>query len=299
MAKRLTPTRRQRAVSTVLLLVGMGAIGMLVYPGAADWIARIGHNAEISGYVRQVERAPTPERTQILDAAYAYNEQLEPGPLTDPYTSVNADEARRSDLYLAYEEMLRVSGADAIGVINYPRLGIGLPAYHGTSDAVISKGIGHMYGTSLPVGGPSTRAVLTAHSGLPHSRLFTDLPKAEVGDVFWISVLGEDHFYRVEQTEVVEPRETESLAIIEGEDWVTLFTCTPIGVNSHRVMVHAVRIDDAAAPQSAMLGGDGVSLGFPWWAVWFVGGSGAVARALCAPRREKRRRGRSALKISR
>lgn len=266
----------------------MIAIGVLAYPEAASWIARIGHNSEISGYTRQTERTSTEERTQILDAAYAYNEQLEPGPLTDPYISVNEDEALRSDLYLAYEQMLRVSGSDVIGTIVYPRLGIGLPAYHGTSDEVISKGIGHMYGTSLPIGGPSTRAVLTAHSGLPHSKLFTDLPKAKVGDTFWVSVLGEDHYYRVEQVETVEPGQTDSLQIVEGEDWVTLFTCTPIGVNSHRFLVHAVRIDDAEAPRDAAIAGDGTSLGFPWWAAWFVGGSGVVAWILFAPPRAKR-----------
>lgn len=280
-------TRGQLALNVVLQVVAMVAIGMLVYPDAASWVARIGHNAEISGYVQQVEGTDPAERQRILDAAYAYNDELEPGPLTDPYISVNEDEAKRSNLYLAYEEMLRVSGTDAIGTINYPRLDISLPAYHGTSDQVISKGAGHMYGTSLPIGGPSTRSVLTAHSGLPHSKLFTQLPKAKVGDTFWISVLGEDHHYRVEQVETVLPNETESLEIREGEDWVTLFTCTPIGVNSHRFMVHAVRLPDSEAPQNETLSGDGVSLGFPWWAVWFVGGSGAVAWVLFAPPRKR------------
>lgn len=287
-AKRARRGRSQLGVSLLLQLVAMAAIGLLVYPQAADWVSRIGHNAEISGYVRQVEATPSAERQRILDAAYAYNDELEPGPLTDPYISVNEDEAERSALYLAYEEMLRVSGTDAIGTINYPRLGIALPAYHGTSDAVISRGAGHMYGTSLPIGGPSTRSVLTAHSGLPHAELFTKLPNARVGDTFWISVLGEDHHYRVEQTETILPSDTESLEIRAGEDWVTLFTCTPIGVNSHRFMVHAVRLPDDAAPTGAALDGDGVELGFPWWAVWFVAGSGAVGWVLFSPPRRTR-----------
>lgn len=263
----------------------MAAIGLLVYPDAASWVARIGHNAEISGYVQQIEKTPRAERGRILDAAYAYNDQLQPGPLTDPYTSVDEDEAARSELYLAYEQMLRVSGTDTIGLINYPALNIGLPAYHGTTDETISKGIGHMYGTSLPIGGPSTRSVLTAHSGMSHAALFTELPNAQIGDIFWISVLGEDHYYRVEQTETVLPGETESLKIIEGEDWVTLFTCTPIGVNSHRFMVHAVRISDADVPDSFAVSGDGAELGFPWWAVWFAGGSLAAGLVLFAPAR--------------
>lgn len=275
---RAKPRARGNAVmNAVLQIAATAAIGMLVYPDAASWVARVGHNAESSGYVRSVETTPQADRERILQAAYVYNDHLEPGPLTDPYISVSEDEARGSDVYRAYAEMLRVSGSDAIGTISYPRLDIGLPIYHGTADETISRGLGHMYGTSLPVGGPSTRSVMTAHSGLPSSRLLTDLPRAVVGDTFWISVLGEDHYYRVVSTETVLPGDTESLEIIEGEDWVTLFTCTPIGVNSHRFMVHAERIAAPDAADLSAVAGDGQPLGFPWWAVWWLGGSGAVA----------------------
>lgn len=289
-AVRRPPRRGSRLFAGVLQIAAMAAIGMLVYPEAASWVARIGHNSEISGYVRGVEATPSAERERLLGAAYRYNNELRPGPLTDPYTAVQEDQARRSPLYLAYEEMLRVTGSRAIGTLSYPRLDIGLPIYHGTDDDTISKGVGHLYGTSLPVGGPSTRSVLTAHSGLPHSKLFTELGEAKVGDTFWISVLGEEHHYRVEATEVVVPGQTDSLRIIEGEDWVTLFTCTPIGVNSHRFMVHAVRIPDGEAPADTAIRGDGARLGFPWWAVGFVGGSGAVAWLLWRPVRPARRK---------
>ena len=241
--------------------------------------------------MRQVEQTPSEERQRILEAAYAYNDQLEPGPLTDPYISMAEDKVLRSELYNAYEEMLRISGTDAIGTLNYPRVNIALPMYHGTSDEVISKGVGHMYGTSLPVGGPSTRSVLTAHSGLPNAKLFTPLHKAKVGDTFWISVLGEDHHYEVRKIETVEPGDTKSFEIIEGEDWVTLFTCTPIGVNSHRLLVHAQRIaDPEESLVSETIAGDGVQLGFPWWAVWFVGGSLLVGLVLFAPPRKKKQK---------
>ena len=288
--------RRRRIITNVILqILAMLAIGMLVYPQGADWLSRIGHNAEVSGYVARVAETPSEERQRILEAAYAYNDQLEPGPLTDPYTSLAEDEALRSELYLAYEEMLRVSGTDAIGTLSYPTVGIGLPLYHGTADDTISRGIGHLYGTSLPVGGPDTHSVLTSHSGLPHAQLFSPLHKTKVGDTFWISVLGEDHYYRVERIETVLPGETDSLEIIAGEDWVTLFTCTPIGVNTHRLMVHAVRIPDQEAAEIEGiegLAGDGVTLGFPWWAVWFVGGSVAVGWLLFAPRRGSKKRGK-------
>ena len=288
--KRPPKQRRRLAINVTLQAVAMLGIGLLVYPDGANWVNSIGHNEEIAGYVRQVDSTPGEERQRILDAAYAYNDQLEPGPLTDPYISMSEDAVLRTEVYDAYQEMLRVSGTNAIGTLNYPSAGIALPMYHGTADDVISSGIGHMYGTSLPVGGPSTRSVVTAHSGLPQAELFTNLHNARVGDTFWISVLGEDHHYVVREIETVEPGDTESLRIIEGEDWVTLFTCTPIGVNSHRLLVHAERMADAPVDDgSRVIAADGVQLGFPWWAVWFLGGSGIVALALFAPVRRRDR----------
>lgn len=286
-----THKRRRLVLNIALQLFAMLGIGLLVYPDAANWFATLNHNSEISGYIDRVEQTPSSERQAILDAAYAYNEELQPGPLTDPYISQAEDQVLRSELYLAYEKMLRVSGTDAIGTLNFPAIDTTLPVYHGTADETISKGVGHMYGTSLPVGGPSTRAVLTAHSGLPQAKLFTELHRAKVGDTFWISVLGEDHHYRVASIETVEPGDTKSLEIVEGEDWVTLFTCTPIGVNSHRLMVHAERIaDPVAAEDRQVLSGDGITAGFPWWAVWFVGGSGLVWWVLFAPPRKRKPR---------
>ena len=283
--RRVRRRRRRIAINAVLQILAMTAVGMLVYPQAADWLSRIGHNADISGYVARVADTPSEERERILEAAYAYNDELQPGPLTDPYTSLAEDEALRSELYLAYEEMLRVSGTEAIGTLSYPAVGIGLPVYHGTTEDTISRGIGHLYGTSLPVGGPDTHAVLTSHSGLPHAQLFSPLHKAKMGDTFWISVLGEDHYYRVERIETVLPGQTDSLEIVAGEDWVTLFTCTPIGVNTHRLMIHAIRIPDQEALGVEEIAGDGITLGFPWWAVWFGGGSLVVGWLLFAPQR--------------
>ena len=289
-----TKQKRKRLVWNIALqAVAMIAIGLLVYPEAASWLARIGHNAEISGYTDSVAATPSTERQNILAAANAYNDQLVPGPLTDPYISENPDEAQRTSVYRAYEELLRVSGTEAIGTVSYPRLNIGLPIYHGTAESTISKGVGHMFGTSMPVGGPSTHAVLTSHSGLPQSRLFTDLLKAKVGDIFWVSVLGEEHYYRVISTETILPEQSESLEIREGEDWLTLFTCAPIGINSHRFMVHAVRTDAPTNTGQDAIAGDGMELGFPWWAVWFVAGSGAVGWILFSSPRKARQKART------
>jgi sortase A len=282
-----TPTRRHVG-SVVLQLIAMLGIGLLVYPQAADWVSALGHRSEISNYMARSDTTTDTERQQLLDAAYSYNDEIDPGPLTDPYLSEAEDAALGSERYQRYEEMLRLSGTEAIGTLNYPEVDIALPMYHGTTDEVVSKGVGHLYGTSLPVGGPSTRSVLTAHSGLPQARLFTDLHDAEVGDTFWVSVLGEDHYYQVREIETVLPNQTESFQVVEGEDWITLFTCTPIGVNSHRLLVHAERIDDPPLDESLTVTG-AANLGFPWWALIFIAGSAVIAWILFAPPRRSQR----------
>lgn len=292
-ANRPKRTRKQKqrlATNIFLQIFAMFGIGLLIYPDGADWVNSLGHNAEISGYVRQIENTPPEQRRDILEAAYTYNQQLDPGPLTDPYLTEAEDAALDSDVYRAYQEMLRVSGTEAIGTVNYPEVGVSLPVYHGTSEEVIAKGVGHLYGTSLPVGGPSTRSVVTAHSGLPHAKLFTQLHDAEVDDIFWISVLGEEHYYQVRELETVLPNETDSFQIIEGEDWVTLFTCTPVGVNSHRLLVHAQRIPAPEGEDERLVAGDGISAGFPWWLVIFLGGSALVALMLFMPAKKKKKK---------
>ncbi len=285
--KRERPMRRKLGVPVVLQLVAMVGIGALVYPAAADWFATLTHNAERSGYVREVDSLTPAERRAGLDAAREYNEHLPPGALVDPYSQDGdpAAEAADAAAYEAYEEVLRVSDSGVIGEVVYPRLNIGLPLYHGAGEEAITQGVGHLYGSSLPVGGPSTHSVLTSHSGLVHASLFTKLPQAQVGDVFEVRVLGETHYYEVDGLETVEPFVTDSLDVVEGQDRVTLFTCTPIGVNSHRYLVHGVRVPGPAGAGDLAIAGDGLTAGFPWWALIFAGGSGIVAYLLFAPRR--------------
>lgn len=285
--KRERPRRRKLGVPIVLQLVAMVGIAALVYPAAADWFATLTHNAERSGYVRQVDSLTPADRRAGLDAAREYNEHLPPGALVDPYSQDGdpAAEAADAAAYEAYEEVLRVSDSGVIGEVVYPRLNIGLPLYHGAGEEAITQGVGHLYGSSLPVGGPSTHSVLTSHSGLVHASLFTKLPQAKVGDVFEVRVLGETKYYEVDGLETVEPFVTDSLDVVEGEDRVTLFTCTPIGVNSHRYLVHGVRVPAPADAGDHAIAGDGITAGFPWWALIFVGGSGMVAYLLFAPRR--------------
>lgn len=285
-----TRTRRIAVAPLVLQLVAMIGIGALVYPAAANWFETRTHHAERAGYVRTVDALGDETRADAFAAAHAYNENLPPGALIDPYSAAGDPVAQAADgaAYRAYEELLRVSGTNVMGEVVYPRLGIGLPLYHGASEAALRQGVGHLYGSSLPVGGPSTHSVLTSHSGLVHASLFTKLPQAKLGDVFEVRVLGETHFYRVDGLETVEPFVTDSLGVVAGEDRVTLFTCTPIGVNSHRFLVHGVRVPAPAGAGDLAVAGDGGAAGFPWWALAFVGGSGAVGYLLFAPRRGSR-----------
>ena len=144
-----------------------------------------------------------------------------------------------------YNQILNVSGTGVMGYITIEKLGVELPLYHGTSDSVLNIACGHMEGTSLPVGGDSTHSVLSAHRGLPHAKLFTDLDKMEVGDVFTITILDRTMTYQVDQIKVVNPNEIDEVRIIDGEDHCTMLTCTPYGINSHRLLVRGTRIENA------------------------------------------------------
>ncbi len=281
-------SRPSRAAPVLLQIVAMVGIGALVYSNAADWFSTLNHDAVVSGYVTAVDALPVPERVAAIAAAEAYNSGLPRGLLRDPYTA-SPDASGHDD----YESLLSV-GDGVMGNLAYPALGISLPIYHGTSDETLAKGAGHLLGSSLPVGGPSTHAVLTSHSGQLHASLFSRLPEATIGDTFSLTIMGQTHHYRVDSMETVLPGETDGLQIVEGEDYVTLVTCTPIGVNTHRLMVRGVRIasPDENAGQ-AVIAGDGHTAGFPWWALWFGAGSAACAWLLFSPPRTRKIRSES------
>lgn len=269
---------RKRAPSflTPLLfqIVVMVGVALLVYPQAADWFAGFGQRATIAAYVQSVNDMPSPDRTSALQAARQYNGTIPAGRLRDPFTSDGSDDTKTAG-FKDYAKLLNPNGDGIMGTLIYPNANIDLPIYHGTDDAVMVHGIGHLYGSSLPVGGPSTHAVLTSHSGLIDAKLFTNLVgAASIGDIFHISVLGEDLYYQVDDIETVLPAQTDSLSITPGKDYVTLVTCTPIGVNSHRLLVRGVRIPPPVQPAvdsgPEVLAGQPTSAGFPWWALWLT-----------------------------
>ncbi len=268
---RLSPITRDRVLIQVVLILGTV---LLLYPSAADWFSSRLHNSEVSGYVQAMEQSAPEVRQDLLEEATNYNDRLPRGPLRDPYSfEDNAEDkttARR-----AYEGLLQTSTNAVVGNLVYSAAGVDLPVYHGTSEETLARGVGHLYGSSMPIGGPGTHSVLTSHSGLVNATLFSNLPtKSAVGDEFSVDVLGEKHYYRVDQIRTVLPDESESLRITEGEDHITLITCTPIGINTHRLLVRGTRIP--APPEPAQPGfwvpGDGIVAGFPWWAVGMLVG---------------------------
>ena len=215
---------------TLGFLVG---ICILLYPTISDYWNSKTQSRAITDYESVLENINEEEYAEILERAHDYNKALYETdyPLLD-YKQVSG-----------YQNTLNVTGNDMIGYLKIDCIGIELPIYHGTSDDVLNKGVGHLEGSSLPVGGENTHAVMSAHRGLPSSKLFTDLDRVELGDTFQIIVLDEVLTYQVDSIKTIEPNDISNMQIIEGGDYCTLFTCTPYGINTHRLLVRGVRIE--------------------------------------------------------
>ncbi|MGO4859302.1 class C sortase [Arthrobacter sp. 2MCAF14] len=272
------------------MVIAAIGLGLVLYPQAADWFSSISHNSQLSGYAQEVEQLEPSARTKVLDRARGYNSRIPAGQLRDPY-SVQAPVPALEGQLRDYQSQLNVANDEMIGRFRYPSLNIDLPVFHGTSDDVLAKGVGHLYGSSLPVGGPGTHSVLTSHSGIPNAELFNPLHNAKTGDIFATEVMDHTFLYKVNRIEVVKPDDISSLKITADEDSITLVTCTPIGVNSHRLLVHASRIADIPkdAPEQKTLAGRQTNIGFPFWAAYFIGGLLAFYLASIAWNRRRSR----------
>ena len=226
------PMRKHKTVIFLTLgfLVG---ICILLYPAFSDFWNSKTQSRAITNYESVLENLKPEDYAAIFENAHNYNKALYETeyPLMD-YVNVPG-----------YYDTLCITDNDMIGYIKIERIGVELPIYHGTSDEVLNKGVGHLMGSSLPVGGENTHCVMSAHRGLPSSKLFTDLDRLEKGDTFQIVVLNQVLTYQVDQIKVVTPTEIEDLQIIEGGDYCTLFTCTPYGINTHRLLVRGIRIE--------------------------------------------------------
>ena len=224
------------------LLVILAGLLVLLYPTISNFLIEQNASRAIASYDAATVDLGQEEREQMLADARAYNDALAASSGASPQTPEGGEPAQVGET-LVYEDLLNLNGDGMMGYITIPRLKETLPIYHGTSESVLQVGVGHLPDSSLPVGGPGTHAALSGHRGLPSAKLFTDLNKMKVGDLFYIRVLKEVLAYQVTSIETVLPNETESLAIQPGKDFVTLITCTPYGINSHRLLVHAERTD--------------------------------------------------------
>ena len=216
----------------ILILVFFVGLSVMLYPTISDYVNQLHQTRAVANYAADVDKLSDADYTAYFEAADAFNAQI----AADP------DALYFPDRFPSYESTLDVTGTGIMGYITIEKIGVELPIYHGTSDAVLQVAAGHLEGTSLPVGGVSTHAVISAHRGLPSAKLFTNLDQLEVGDTFTITVLDRTFTYEVDNISIILPTETDSLKVSEGKDYITLMTCTPYGINTHRLLVRGRRI---------------------------------------------------------
>lgn len=217
----------------ILVLIFFIGLSVLLYPTVSDyWNSKVQSRA-IVDYEAMLKDLTPEDYTAVFAQADQYNEQIR----QIAYPLMYHDQVP------GYEETLNVTGNGIMGYVTIPKIQVELPVYHGTGEAVLNVASGHVQGTSLPVGGLSTHAVLSAHRGLPSARLFTDLDKLEVGDVFTVTVLDRLLTYQIDKIQIVRPNEVDALYVTEGEDYCTLVTCTPYGINTHRLLVRGTRVE--------------------------------------------------------
>lgn len=228
---------KKRIISILMGIFILLGVGVISYPFLGFYMANRDQTYAISKYDETYSKMKEEEKTALLDSAYEYNKELKTTVITDPFTKST------DTLGSEYNQMLNIGGTGMMGYIQIPKIRVNLPIYHGTSVKALEKGVGHMEKTHLPVGGEGTHAVLTGHTGLESSVLFTNLSKIKIKDRFYITVLGKTIAYQVDKIKVVTPSETEDLVVVPGKDYVTLITCTPYGINSHRLLVRGTRVD--------------------------------------------------------
>ena len=219
----------------ILILIFLVGLSVMLYPTVSDYINQKNQSRAVASYSEEVENLSDVDYQAYFDAADDYNRRLAETP----------DAFYRPEQVSGYTDTLDVSGTGIMGYITISKIGVELPIYHGPSDGVLQVAAGHLEGSSLPVGGAGTHAVISAHRGLPSAKLFTNLDELEAGDTFTITVLDRVLTYEVDQISIVLPTETDLLQPVEGKDYVTLMTCTPYGINTHRLLVRGKRIENA------------------------------------------------------
>lgn len=242
---------RKHLTTVVFILIFLAGLSLLLYPTVSDRWNQMHQSLAITAYSAAAAALDDTDYEKVLSDARAYNEELAAGG-----GKVKLPEGWKE----RYEAQLNIGGQGIMGYIEIPKINCRLPIYHGTSEGVLQTAVGHLEGSSLPVGGESTHSVLSGHRGLPSARLFTDLDQMAEGDQFQIYILEEVLTYEVDQILVVLPEETEALAILPGEDLCTLVTCTPYGVNSHRMLVRGRKVEPSVEEETAQAAADVVRI---------------------------------------
>lgn len=242
---------KRQGTTVILLLVFLIGLSLLLYPTFADWWNSMHQSRAVASYVEEVAHIDTNQYEALWNEAWDYNASLVGR--TNHFMLPDEQKAE-------YESILDIGGLGIMGYIEIPIIGVTLPIYHGTDDAVLQIAVGHLEWTSLPVGGESSHCVVSGHRGLPSARLFTDLDRLVVGDTFMFRVLDEILTYEVDQILIVEPHETDELLIQEGKDLCTLVTCTPYGINSHRLLVRGHRVENQDEAKTVRITSDAIQI---------------------------------------
>ena len=242
---------KKRLPTIILMLVFLTGLSLLLYPTVSDWWNSLHQTRAIADYAQAVADLSNEQYDQLLSAAEEYNRVLASHPNRFSLSPADAE---------VYNAMLDPNETGVMGNIEIPEIKVSLPIYHGTDDAVLAIAIGHIAGSSLPVGGESSHCVLSGHRGLPSAKLFTDLDQLTEGDIFLLRTLDETLTYKVDQIRIVEPAEADELAIEEGKDYCTLVTCTPYGINTHRLLVRGHRIENTPEAQAVRVTSDALQI---------------------------------------
>ena len=249
-----SPTMKRKAnhiTTIVLVLILLVGLSLLLYPSVSDYWNSFHSSRAISAYAEDVANLDEVQYEEMWSAARAYNRAL-----AERSTNFALSDAQKEE----YEKLLDISGVGIMGYLEIPELNMSLPIYHGTEESVLQIAAGHLEWSSLPVGGESSHCVISGHRGLPSAKLFTDLDKLQEGDVFVLRVLDEVLTYEVDQIRVVEPSQVSDLEIVEGSDLCTLVTCTPYGINTHRLLVRGHRIENIQESQTIRVTSDAMQI---------------------------------------
>ncbi len=238
-------------ITLLLVFIFLLGLSLLLYPSVSDYWNSFHQTRAITSYAQEVANLDQARYDQLWADARAYNQSL-----LGRDNAYLLSDAQKEE----YNRLLDVSGLGVMGYIEIPGIGCSLPIYHGTEESVLQIAVGHLEWTSLPVGGESTHCVLSGHRGLPSAKLFTNLDKLVVGDLFMLRILDEVLTYEVDQVLIVEPQETDALKIEEGKDYCTLVTCTPYGINTHRLLVRGHRVDNVEQAKTIRVTADAIQI---------------------------------------